>query len=565
VIDINICGIMIKVNPILLVFLIVVSLITIVSTVYSDGGFLIIRRSDYITFDAVDRQDAIIFYTQNYQYLLVFSKYKVINGSESNIAIYYFPLPSKPIYFNISILNISRIEGIILTTQEYIKYELYGMHTFSYFPFIAFAGAGAGIGGGSRFIELATITSKFFDVSLIETSEPDENVFLNILRSKGYQGDLPKELVDIINYYRDKGWKYFAIGVLRMPGEITLVQQFIFKTDNIVFPLYVERVNTGISRVKLVIVSSHPLKDMVNHIGLRENSQRYFRGLDLEVSISVSKEYMDQLYEFFYGSYIKIVEKEPSINELFKIVYFENGLKLRFKGYVYAYEVSIPLKYVESDIEFKQGGLATLIYTVLGSPVYLFPHHMPPIWLLLLITSIALAIYLNADVEKTANTPKNIHGALLIFLIGFTILTVLETIIIVSLIILITGLTSLGIIIFCAKLLLIIPFLATYWFTRRVSEENVVRLNKILVEYVSITIIILALTTYLFLIYFTYIAIAGSTLYYYLAMRENIKILDLDDNSKKMLMRGIGKLTGNVIILNIAPYIFLLLLEFNVI
>jgi len=539
---------------------------------YSDSGFLVIRRRDYVSFDSIDNQDAIIFYANGYQYLLVFSRYRITNGSELNTIVYYFPLPSKPEYFNISFLNISSVSGTILLSRDYIRYRLrdslgLGLEVI---PAIMGSYAGAGGGGGFRdgYITLSTITSKFFDISLIETAEPDQRIFLNILREKGYRGDLPRELIDVIDYYKNKGWKYFVIGVLRIPGEVTIAQHFVFKTDKIVYPLYVDRAISGSGKIKLVVVSADPLKEMVNYRGLSEDAIEYFRGIDFALTISANESYLDQVRDFFFRVQDDFVKRNPSISKSFIVKSYKEKVAITFKGYVYVYEEEVPFKHVNSDIELVRGTLSTLVYTVLGSPAYLLPYISLPLSLLLIIvgvTSGALLLQTGEGGEKALNAVA-VHFAFLAIMMLFTFSTF--------------GFGALyivddlpggaGVALLAIKILLAIPFISTYWFTYTIRKESVKNriesLNDIIAEYVAATIVLLALATLWWLVYVSYLLITGITTYYRSFMVERIgKIPDLAEEVKKRFANMATRVANIVITANILPYAFLLLVSIKVI
>jgi len=537
---------------------------------YSDSCFLVIRRHDYVSFDSIDSQDAIIFYANGYQYLLVFSRYRITNSSELNTIVYYFPLPSKPEYFNISFLNISSVSGTISLSRRYIRYLLWDSVGLEAIPaiMVSYAGAGGGEGFRDGYITLSTITSKFFDVSLIETAEPDQRIFLNILRDKGYQGDLPKELIDVIDYYKSKGWKYFVIGVLRIPGEVTIAQHFVFKIDKIVYPLYVDRVISGTGKIKLVVVSADPLKEIVNYRGLSEDVIKYFKGIDFTLAISANESYLDQLRDFFFRVQNDFVKNNPSISKSFIVKSYKAEVTITFKGYVYVYEDEVPFKRVSSDIEFVHGTFSTLVYTILGSPAYLLPYISLPLSLFLVIAGIVLGaslLHTGEGGEKAFNAIA-IHFAFLAITMYFIFITFGSAA--SNIVDKLPG--GAGAVILVVKILLAIPFISTCWFTYTIRKESVenriVSLNTTLAEYVAVTIVLLALTTIWWLTYVSYLLIAGITAYYHLVMAERAsKIPDLAEEVKKRFANRIARVANIVIAANILPYVFLLLVSIKVI
>ncbi len=246
---------------------IILLLLTVLTTmVNSDSGYFIIDPYyDTLSFSNLPVQSAIIYYKNGYELLIVISKYSLPKNNNTYNVIYYFPLPSKPIYYNILFTNVKSIS--IRNNVEYDLEELKDefidlltMHYLFYFYYeVAVSGGGSTYASPQGYEVLSTLSGETYNVSLIKTSSMNISVFREILYSLGYKKSLPNGLNDIIAHYRELGWKYLVVGVANVSRETIIIQTYILKTNKIVYPLYVDRLQRGTLDIYLLITSDEEL------------------------------------------------------------------------------------------------------------------------------------------------------------------------------------------------------------------------------------------------------------------------------------------------------------------
>ncbi len=267
--------------------------------VNSDSGYLAYdpyRR--IVTFPELPIQNAIIYYRDGYELLIIASKYSMLPDNTYKI-IYYFPLPSKPLYYNVLFTNVERIKTIYTLGVDFNKLRESFYTYISPLPPLYVTSGGMSRGA---YRVLGTITGETYNLSLIEAPNINISIFREILGSMGYNGSIPEGLKDIIDHYKDLGWTYFMIGTAEVTTETIVLQAYLFETDKIIYPLYLDRLQRGELEVVISITSDSDLsKTHINHV-------RFVRkGLDpSHIWIFQKPESMNNIKAFFTQLYNEV-------------------------------------------------------------------------------------------------------------------------------------------------------------------------------------------------------------------------------------------------------------------
>ena len=353
------------------VFIVLLTIISIAVIAYGDSGYFVVY-SETIVFDRLPYQTALVTYRGGYEYLFVITNFLIRGSSTRYNIIYYFPLPEKPVSFNLVLVNgNARFSAEIEYRRDVLK-DYLNQHIV--FRSLAVLGGTRG-SVSSRYIELATITNPFLNISLVKAVEPDISIFEQILKQKGYRGEIPSSLNDIIQYYRDKGWKYFVVGLVTVPSTFNLIQQYVFKTDKIVYPLYIDKLNNELSaRIATYIVTDHVIDKIVDPISGKEvDAGKYFKGLNYKLVIESGDK--DTLANF-YESLKEIIEDPEFPSELRDMISIRLGsrLTMEIKGLVYVFdEDDIPLPSIKSDLIATLNPINDLTFQLIDNPAILLP------------------------------------------------------------------------------------------------------------------------------------------------------------------------------------------------
>ncbi len=251
---------------------IIVLLLTIPVTVESDSGSFIVWHGD-VYFTGIPVQTAVIVYRNGLEYLLVLTTFAFENINDTVDLIYYFPLPSKPLASSIAPVEKS------VALMSVVQYDTINLG-------LVMKGMRLYFGRGGEYSELGSFLSKYYNISLIETREASIDIFREILLEKGYEGEIPKELNETIKYYLDKGWRYFAIGIVRAKNALTLVQQYVFKTDEIIYPLVIDKINKGEVELTIFIITDKSLESIIDPFAETEkNPAKFLEGVNTRIEI----------------------------------------------------------------------------------------------------------------------------------------------------------------------------------------------------------------------------------------------------------------------------------------
>jgi len=360
------------------IFITILSLLfltSIVSIGYSDSGYTIIWHGE-LRHEGIPIQTGLIVYNDEYEYLLVYTTYNTRFDHPVDL-IYYFPLPSKPIASDIVPLkNRTLLFFSVGIERIKLKYAIKGIRVY-------FATAGG-------YSVLGEYVSEYFNISLIETREASLDLFKEILSSKGYTGELPEKLRDAINYYIEKGWKYFAIGIIRVNKTLTLLQQYVFQTDKIIYPLYIDKPNPRESKVTVFIVTNKALEKYINPLtGKENNPENLLEGIDLKVYI---RAYDTEDREKIALSISKILGNKSIIEKLGGMISLNQYSNTSFmiKGIVYSYQNHVKLNKIKHDLVMYPSETSDL--TLQTYPSLL--HALPPLGIAnaLLIVPLAIVI-----------------------------------------------------------------------------------------------------------------------------------------------------------------------------
>ncbi len=337
----------------LLVFLFMISTVSSIIVIHSDSGFAVVHR-DRLSFDDIPYQTAIIMYRNGYEYLMIITGYKINTGSNNTYTIlYYLPLPSKPLYINISPITSSKpidIEGLVIQEKDRVKELAYPS-----LGYISTLGV-AGYGGEHRYSLLSIQSSKFFNLTLVRSSDPDIAVFREILNIIGYRGEIPQKMVDAINHYKELEWKYFILGVMRISKNTTIFQQIMLRTDKIVYPLYIDKIHGNTwCNINILIITEKTVKEITDPVtGKTIDAGGFFEGLGYTLTIagydsSAMAELADKLNniyvdEVFQKNFKNMLRIDHRIHKSYYVI------ELRFNGIIYMYSETIPLSTINSDV-----------------------------------------------------------------------------------------------------------------------------------------------------------------------------------------------------------------------
>ena len=232
------------------------------------SGFIVSSDSGILYYDhhvgvyrygGIPYQDAMIFYSDGYELLIVISHYHVETSNSTTL--YYFPLPSKPLLygafrtikpFTIKIRSIA-LKSIGSISRYPDSNPLAAILVFS--PIIANVG---GL-GRSPMLEIGRIEGEEIDLRIVEASRPTIDDVKAFLSMNGMSINIPDSFSEILDHYNGLGWEYVVLGKTVLSNESILVTYYLFKTDKIVYPLYVDKLAPGQTRISLTIVSENPL------------------------------------------------------------------------------------------------------------------------------------------------------------------------------------------------------------------------------------------------------------------------------------------------------------------
>ncbi len=329
-----------KYLPILLFILVIV-----VSTrVFSDSGSFLIHH-DTIYFNNIPLQFSIIAYRDGYEYLMVFTTYTSPYSDEVEL-IFYFPLPSKPIALDIIPIDNTFIAEVEPEYDRNIIERAFNLIG-------TYGGVAAAAGGENRgYTEYNRFTSKYFNLSLIGAKEISIDIIQSILKDKGYRKGIPWELEQAIKYYNNIGWKYFILGTVKINKSLTIFQQYVFKTGEIIYPLYIDSINSGYSNINLYIVSDKVVEKYIDPIRSKEKSlDKMFIGINLKIRLKLDSE--KDLYRF-ENSVNKILG-ENNVKRVFgDMFYVEQGF-IKIKGLAYKYRDKYMLSSISNDFKARPG------------------------------------------------------------------------------------------------------------------------------------------------------------------------------------------------------------------
>ena len=345
----------------------------------SDSGYFVISYNK-LYFDPIPHQTGVILYRGGYEYLMVFTTYSVSSANTTAEALFYFPLPSKPLVVEITPLTHDfELEFSTDFRREELSSLPYGI-------IVSTAG-----GGGK---ELEVYASEYYNLSLVEAREADIGFFREILSSKGYHGELPQDFIKMINHYLELGWKYFVVGVVTVNGSLTLLQQYVFKTDKIIYPLYVDRLNKDKIEGSIFIVCDKIIEEHLDPLyndvkssgdllyGL--NLKMWFTGLDqndyVALNRSLNRVFDDKLVQKIFNGSVKLS--------------FGESIRVYMKGIVYYYEFYTYTSNIENDLIAYPGKTRDISFQVMGVPIRIVSFGLPGLFtpiLLFLFAVLAVA------------------------------------------------------------------------------------------------------------------------------------------------------------------------------
>ncbi len=323
-------------------------------TIYSDGGFIVVKH-DSLVFEDIPFQTAFIIYRDNVEYLIIFSKYTINEFNDTYKAIYYLPLPTKPYKVNITTINSPiHMYGVTIVNKNKLVPRIA-------FNIPLYVTAGASRHRGYEIEE--EFSGENYKILLVKASQPEPNDFLEILRKIGYKGDIPHSLTDVIKYYRDKGWSYFLIGVIKASSQNILMQQFVFQTNEIIYPIYIDRLQGDKwGRINIILITDRVVDKIFDPLKDRYiSTHKLFQGIDYKLVIrsddpksiiEIAHSFDNIINDHSLSFFDDMIDVKYYINED-SHEYGPNGsyvIKMTFKGLVYKFSLTMIYSLIKNDI-----------------------------------------------------------------------------------------------------------------------------------------------------------------------------------------------------------------------
>jgi len=172
------------------------------------------------------------------------------------------PLPSKPLVYGafrirrpFTLEIISRYHGGSGAPTGYPDGNpLSGLISLSQGLFIVYGGLGE-----PQFMEIGRIGGEGIDLRVVEAVKPTLEDARLFLAMNNMSLDPPSSFEEIIDHYSRLGWEYMVLGKTVLDNNSVIVTYYLFRTDKIVYPLYVDKLAPGQTMVSLTIISEDPL------------------------------------------------------------------------------------------------------------------------------------------------------------------------------------------------------------------------------------------------------------------------------------------------------------------
>ncbi len=298
-------------------------------------------EEDRFVFGGVGKQVAVIFWQDGYELLLVASSYE--SGGNAT-GVYLFPLPSKPIVY-----GVYSVSGAFSVDAEVVYYKRDLWRRFIYAAYSGLAGEGS---GGIRV--LAEIRGPGVNVSLVEAHDMDRGSLEEYVASLAPGASLPEGMDDVLNYYSARGWRYLVVGGVSVPrGGGTIVSLYVFRSDEIVYPLYIDKGIPGPSRVEVIVVSNHPVASVDSGVDGVSLSPRWYRAARSGSSLVLDAG------EASPGIYHGLSEAAGLFDQVIEQV-GEGGVYVFFTGYMYSYNYTAEPRGICGDMVMRPGSDLTI-------------------------------------------------------------------------------------------------------------------------------------------------------------------------------------------------------------
>ncbi len=262
----------------------------------SDSGIIyydVYRYSGY-RYGGVPRQKAFILWDNGYELLIVFTYYSV--DFESNMSLYYFPLPDRPLLFGVVVTSKDMNIHVIGSKTEYTDYPNINVMSIVY-PTILLTKSSL---AGSELEEVASIRKPSIDLWVVESSHPTVNDVKSFLVKNNMPTELPNGFEEILEHYSSIGWNYMVLGRLDVKPESLLITYYLFKTDHVVYPIYVDKLAPGSTDISITVLTSSIIDRYSIETGV---DNRDYRVVSL---VNIGNQYLQincdtSVYEEFYS------------------------------------------------------------------------------------------------------------------------------------------------------------------------------------------------------------------------------------------------------------------------
>lgn len=207
-------------------------------------------------------QKAIIAWNGTHEVLILSTD---VNSTQEVEVVEIMPLPSNP--------TISKGEKeAFVNVQELVNnyFEIDAMLS-QVWVVPRFPGGTFTMGGEGTAPPPPKITITFYttigvhDITVVKAEEANELIqwLQDFLRNKGYNGELPSDLEELLGYYIENEMKFFAMDMIKTSPNVTTIDPLIyeFESSRLYYPLRISTLFSGDTEISLFTLTSDMLDD----------------------------------------------------------------------------------------------------------------------------------------------------------------------------------------------------------------------------------------------------------------------------------------------------------------